>query len=133
MGLGGVSRLDHGENSVELQNGQYRAEPVQAGRCIDYVPRIFRDEDIVRTTRERAEVQRKLHSPLRKGHQVTDRKRANARGLAELGGKFGWVLHPDCMSDLLSDSTITTSFERGAPRDLDEQAEFLDITRAWAA
>lgn len=59
------------------------------------------------------------------GCQATDRKRANARGLSELGGKYAWILHPDAMQDLLSDSTITTSFERGAPRDLDEQAEFF--------
>ncbi len=116
---------------MELQNGQYRAEPTHVGRCIDYVPDILWDEDIVRTSREREEVQRKLHSPLRKGHKVTDRKRANARGLAELGGKFAWILHPDAMQDLLSDSTITTSFERGAPRDLDEQAEFLGYVGSW--
>lgn len=49
-------------------------------------------------------------------------KRANARGIPELGGKFAFALHPDGMFDLLGDSTITTSFERGVPRDMDQQA-----------
>lgn len=68
-------------------------------------------------------------SEIRKANRTL--KRANARGLSELGGKYGWILHPDAMQDLLSDSTITTSFERGAPRDLDEQAEFLGYVGSW--
>ena len=37
----------------------------------------------------------------------------------------------DQMYDLLGDSTITTSFERGAPRDIDQQAEFLGYIGSW--
>jgi N4-gp56 family major capsid protein len=52
-------------------------------------------------------------------------KRANARPFPELNGNYAWVFHPDGEYDLLGDSTITTAFQRGAPRGFDDQPELI--------